>query len=395
LTFFALPSLVALLVQAIGALLIASLCLVLQQTVRRAPLVYWAIGWFSLFFALIGLFCAFTFSEFQHVGQFVFLMGEYIFGYLVMVGCRLYVRGQEPSLAEAWLLIPAAVIAILLPRLGDGNFDVFFTAHTLIYSYLFLAAFRVMWRVQPWHGSLTGVRVTKIALLLLTLDYAHYAPLFAASSMHFGPPTLPYLVYAPLYDLIFLMLLAFGMLMVMTGEVQHALETANADLAKTRDRLATMAQLDHLTSALNRHSFYSMIEGPRNSGRTALSGCAAFADIDNMKVINDAFGHVAGDGAIRAVAREIRACIRADDLLFRWGGDEFLVLLIGVSESEARARLDTLNHRLEGTAIPGVVEPFDVHVSVGYAAFDSAPSLDGVIALADSAMYGKKRTTSY
>ena len=163
-------------------------------------------------------------------------------------------------------------------------------------------------------------------------------------------------------------------------------------MARTRDRLAEMAQLDHLTSALNRHSFYSMLEDPRAIDRTVLRGCAAFADIDNMKVINDAFGHVAGDSAIRAVAKAIRACIRADDLLFRWGGDEFLVLLIGVSEAEARARLETLNHRLEQSVIPGVLEPVDVQVSVGYAAFDSASSLDGVIALADSAMYGRKRT---
>ena len=59
--FFALPSLVGLLAQAIGALLIATLCLVLQQTVRRTPLVYWAIGWFGLFCALLSLFFAFRF----------------------------------------------------------------------------------------------------------------------------------------------------------------------------------------------------------------------------------------------------------------------------------------------------------------------------------------------
>lgn len=392
-TFFAVPSLVGLLIQAAAALLIATICRVLQKTVQRAPLLYWSAGWLALFLALIALFVSFRFPAVQRAGQFVYLLGEYIFGYLVIVGCRLYVRGERPKIVEAWLLVPAAFLAVFLPSIGRGDFNVFFTIHTLIYSYLFLCAFRVMWRVQPWHGSLTGVRVMKVALLLLALDYAHYAPLFAASSMQWMQPALAYLVYAPLYDLLVLMLLGFGMLMVMTGEVQHALELANADLAKTRDRLATMAQLDHLTSALNRHSFYSMIEDSRGTDRTGFRGCAAFADIDNMKVINDAFGHIAGDAAIRAVAKAIRGCIRADDLLFRWGGDEFLVLLIGVSQSEARLRLDRLNERLEHTAVPGVSEPVAVHVSIGYAAFDSAASLDGVIALADSAMYGKKRTT--
>ena len=203
------------------------------------------------------------------------------------------------------------------------------------------------------------------------------------------PETLPYLEYAPLYDLIFLVLLAFGMLMVMTGEVQHALEAANADLAQNPGSAGERWR-SSITSRPRSIAIPSIpsSRNPRGTDRSAVRGCAAFADIDNMKVINDQHGHTAGDYAIRAVATAIRACIRADDLLFRWGGDEFLVLLIGVSESGARARLDNLDQRLKHTVIPGLPEPVDVQVSVGYAAFDSASSLDEVIALADSAMYG-------
>jgi hypothetical protein len=65
--------------------------------------------------------------------------------------------------------------------------------------------------------------VLKVALGLLTLDYLHYAPIYAASAAGMLPDTVPYLEYSPLYDLIFLMLLAFGMVMVTTGEVQHEL----------------------------------------------------------------------------------------------------------------------------------------------------------------------------
>ena len=392
-TLFGDPNLVGLFVQAIGALLIATLCLVLQQTVRRAPLVYWAAGWLALFASLMSLFLAHRFPAFRQAGQFVYVFGEYHFGYLVMVGCRLYGRGQKPTAAEAWLVIPAAFLAALLPLVGGGDFNGFFTVHTLVYACLFLAALRFMWAGHPSHRSVAGERVMKVALVLLTVDYAQYAPVFAATSLGWVSPT-PYLQYAPFYDLIVLVLLAFGMMMVITGEVQQALEEANADLAQARDRLEAIAQLDHLTSALNRHSFYSIIEDPRTPDRSVVRGCAAFADIDNMKAINDAYGHTAGDDAIRAVATAVRSCIRADDLLFRWGGDEFLVLLMGVSETEARARLDGLNHRLTGMEIPGVNRPVDLRVSIGFAAFDSASSLDDVIALADSAMYGRKRTMS-
>jgi diguanylate cyclase (GGDEF)-like protein len=166
---------------------------------------------------------------------------------------------------------------------------------------------------------------------------------------------------------------------------------ANAELARARDRLETMAQLDHLTSALNRHALYSLIEDPQPGRRAVCSGSAVVADVDNLKAINDRHGHLVGDWAIRAVASAIRACIRADDLLFRWGGDEFLVLLIGVDEADARARLAGVNDSLTHARMPECPDPVDLSVTMGFAPFDSAKSLSQVIALADEAMFKRKR----
>jgi diguanylate cyclase (GGDEF)-like protein len=391
---FVLPSLVGLLIQAVGALLVAILCMVLRSTVRREPLAYWSAGWLSLFIALGSLFLAFNFQTLQRVAEAVYILGEYVFAYLVIAGCRRYMKGERLQRKETGLFVPGVFLAVFLPTIGGGDFNVFFTVHTLIYAYLFLVAFRVLSQAVPDRGSVVGVRVMKVALILLVLDYAHYAPLFAASSYGVLPATLPYLEYSPLYDLIFLFMLAFGMVMVTTGEVQHELERTNKHLAQARDRLEAMAQLDHLTSALNRHAFYSIIGDSRPGGRVVFRGCAAVADIDNLKVINDRYGHAAGDAVIRAVARAIRAGIRADDLLFRWGGDEFLVLLIGMTELDARARLDAVNESLRGLTVAGAIEPIDVSITLGYAPFDSAGSLDEVIAVADTAMYGRKRTAT-
>ena len=390
--FLALPSLVALLVQAVAVLLIAALCLVLQRTVRREPLWYWSIGWLALFIGLTALFLSFQFQRLEPFGQPVYVLGEYVFAYLLIVGCRRYAIDQSPARREWWMVVPGLFLAVFLPRLGRGDFNIFFVAHTVIYAYLFFAAFRVVWKGRPAHGRYAGYRVLSIAIMALAIDNVHYAPLFLGS--HFGvlPESAAYLQYSPLYDLVLLVMLGFGMLMVMTGQVQHELQQANASLAETRDRLASLARHDHLTSALNRHAFYSIVEDPEGADTAMLRGCAAVADIDNMKGLNDRYGHAAGDAAIRAVATALRSCIRADDLLFRWGGDEFLILLIGVSESDARARLDPLNLSLRWTRIPGVDEPVDISVSVGYAPFESAASLDDVIALADTAMYEKKRT---
>jgi GGDEF domain-containing protein len=67
------------------------------------------------------------------------------------------------------------------------------------------------------------------------------------------------------------------------------------------------------------------------------------------------------------------------------------VLLIGITEADARARLDGVNQALRGLEIVGLTEAIDVSVTFGYAPFDSAGSLEEVIAVADTAMYGRKR----
>ena len=92
-------------------------------------------------------------------------------------------------------------------------------------------------------------------------------------------------------------------------------------------------------------------------------------DLDALKAVNDTFGHAAGDAAIRAVARAIRQIVRADDLVFRWGGDEFLAVLFGVSEEEARRRLDGLDSMLDVVPVPGSPEPLAVSVSAGVSTF--------------------------
>ncbi len=81
--------------------------------------------------------------------------------------------------------------------------------------------------------------------------------------------------------------------------------------------------------------------------------------MDNLKAINDGLGHTAGDKAIREVAGAIRSVIRADDLLFRWGGDEFLVVLVGLPEDGgSRANRDSYREFSMSTAATRVTKRF-------------------------------------
>src|SRR5215467_14770127 len=165
---------------------------------------------------------------------------------------------------------------------------------------------------------------------------------------------------------------------------------ANRKLLAARDQLELLVQMDPLTEALNRHAFHSLLRRPDANHDTTTSGSVAVLDIDNLKPINDTWGHSAGDKAIRAVARAMRSLVRADDMLFRWGGDEFLVLMFKLPQPEASRRIEKLNKILAENSERWIGQPVNVTVSFGVAGFTSLTDLGQAIEQADKAMYAQR-----
>ena len=179
--------------------------------------------------------------------------------------------------------------------------------------------------------------------------------------------------------------------MVLMESVRREVELANRKLTDARDQLELLVQMDPLTEALNRHAFHSLLRRPEGGhDNTATSGSVAVLDIDNLKPINDTFGHTVGDKAIRAVARAMRSLVRADDMLFRWGGDEFLVLMFKLPQPEASRRIEKLNKILEENCERWIGEQVTVTVSFGVAGFTSLTDLGQAIEQADKAMYAQR-----
>jgi len=257
---------------------------------------------------------------------------------------------------------------------------------------LFATSFVFLVKGTRRQNASPGTHVMYAALLCLTIDFLHYVPIFAARKGGFGLsiPT-SYLQYTSIFDLVFEVLLGFGTVMVLMEGVRHEVEQVNSKLLKARDQLEILAQIDPLTEALNRHAFHSLLTRSENGVETNTSGCVALLDIDNLKPINDTLGHTAGDKAIRAVARAMRSLIRADDMLFRWGGDEFLVLMFKLPEEEASRRMAGLNQILEENCQQWAGMPLSVSVSYGVAGFDSLTSLSFAIEKADREMYQQRQ----
>jgi diguanylate cyclase (GGDEF)-like protein len=198
-----------------------------------------------------------------------------------------------------------------------------------------------------------------------------------------------FMIHAAILSVLF-MIGFFGTVMMLMESVRSEVEMANRKLLQARDQLELLVQMDPLTEALNRHAFHSLLRRPEVDQDVVTSGSVAVLDIDNLKPINDTMGHTAGDKAIRAVARATRSLVRADDMLFRWGGDEFLVLMFKLPQPEASRRMEKLNKILEENCEHWIGMRLTVTVSFGVAGFTSLTDLGQAIEQADKAMYAQR-----
>ena len=380
---------VGLAIQCGGILLITLLSLFMRSSIKSVSLRYWTASWAILSVALLSLFIGFHVQPDQKLFYSIYFLGEYLFGLLFIAGCRHQVIDAPLRKPHAYV-VPAVFVALVLPY-ASHDFNDLFMIHSAIVASLFLTAFVTLRRGFKAEERTAGVRVMSAALLLLTGGFLHYVPVFGARKGLWGI-TVPgaYLQYTSVVDLLFEMLLGFGTVMVLMETVRHEVELANRKLTEARDQLELLVQMDPLTEALNRHAFHSLLRRPEKGEAAKTSGSVAVIDIDNLKPINDTFGHTIGDKAIRAVARAMRSLVRADDMLFRWGGDEFLVLMFNLPQSDALSRMQKLNGILAENCSRWTSVPITVTVSYGVAGFKSLTELGEANEAADKAMYAQR-----
>lgn len=153
--------------------------------------------------------------------------------------------------------------------------------------------------------------------------------------------------------------------------------------ASARER--AVATVDGLTGVLRRQ--FGLAELEREIARarhTRQPLVIAFVDVDHLKQINDTIGHPAGDRLLVQVAKGLVAALRPDDLVLRYGGDEFVCGLSGIDLDSAAKRLGLLNPALSATLEHG-------SVSIGLAELGPDETLDSLVARADEALYAQRR----
>jgi diguanylate cyclase (GGDEF)-like protein/PAS domain S-box-containing protein len=190
--------------------------------------------------------------------------------------------------------------------------------------------------------------------------------------------------------------LEVSMRIVMKGGEPAGVQGIARDITerkRTEETLRSLSLLDDLTGLYNRRGFLALAEQHvRLTQRTGHGFTLIFADLDDMKKINDTYGHKVGDQALRSFAELLKKSFRESDIIARLGGDEFTVLALEDYETTPRAVTTRLLENLENHNRQEN-RPFDLSLSVGVVNFnpESNRSIEELIAQADRAMYEQKQ----
>lgn len=170
-------------------------------------------------------------------------------------------------------------------------------------------------------------------------------------------------------------------------------EAAVKDIAERRrleNDLEFLAEHDPLTKLYNRRRLPTAVGGAVAIARAGQPGAVLYIDLDNFKVVNDTLGHEAGDRLLLTVADILRSAVRKEDILVRFGGDEFVIVLPDCKVSDALKIGEGLREAIENLVFSENGRTFRVGASIGVAPIDGNKEAPDVLGVADAACYAAK-----
>jgi len=176
--------------------------------------------------------------------------------------------------------------------------------------------------------------------------------------------------------------------------LNNELIQAQNALSKAYEELQTVSRQDHLTGLANRkRGMEECAKLLALSRRQGLPVCVAMVDIDYFKKINDTHGHASGDRVLARFGRIMAEGFRTEDVVARWGGEEFFVAMYNCSPEDGLSRLDKIKEQFSRERFSTEKNnAFQVTFSAGIAVFpDDSDSLEGLSVAADRALYSAKK----
>ena len=342
-------------------------------SVRERSLLFWSAG-----FATITVGSTLALLR----GSGLLLIGIWFANGLLVTAHWLFLLGvarfTETRLSRGWYLIFAVWLAMLWVPEAQAWSKVMLMVNSLLVA---LVTLRASLLLRP-HGKSLSVGAVQLRYVLLAHGLFYVIKAFTAVV----PGTL--IDLAAFRGQIIQISLVEGAMAIML----IALSMTGTERYRREKRIARLAARDPLTALYNRRALE--VRAPRllEGVCGARPGALLLIDIDNFKLVNDLYGHTAGDQLLVALSEMIRSALPEGALAARLGGDEFIILLNNASRERIEGLGSMLRDQFHTVASQTFATPEAVTLSIGATLFNQPPaSLAGLIEQGDSALYESKR----
>jgi diguanylate cyclase (GGDEF)-like protein len=343
------------------------------RSIREPSLLFWSAGFATITvgstlallrssgFLLIGIWFA---NGLLVTAHFLFLLGV--------------ARFTQTRLSSAWYLIFVTWLVMLLLPDGPLWSKVMLAANSLLVA---LATLKGSFLLRP-HGKSLSVGAVQLRYVLLV----HGAFYVAKALTVVIPGTL--IDLAAFRGEIIQISLVEGAMAIML----IALSMTGTERYRREKEIARLAERDPLTALYNRRALEKRAPRLLADVSAERPGALLLIDIDNFKLVNDQYGHIAGDRLLIALSEMIRSLLPRNALTARLGGDEFVILLNGASSDRIVELGNVLREQFLGTTAQTFPTTEPVTLSLGATLFEAPPaSLAALIEQGDAALYESKR----
>jgi diguanylate cyclase (GGDEF)-like protein len=362
------------------ALIIAGLLMLVFLYRRRVFILIWTGGWTTI---AASMFLAGQDYRSPALAWICYGLSQF----LSVVSALIFVLAADayrnPRFRRDYVatLVPVLLWFALAP-VFLGYTSVFAPGHLMVAGALAAAGIGHLLLIRQ--VPLLGAAVTGIGFLALAVVNVWVA-------IELPSPEVEGLTTALLVSIVLYLVTAGGMQLMTFEDMTYELRRTNKRLENAQSKLRRAVITDPLTGCRNRRFFDEVIGRElQRHRRYGIPLSLLFVDIDRFKAINDTYGHDVGDEVLRQVASFLLSNIREADYVFRWGGDEFLVL-ISCTEAEARKRATALETAFMGSS--DVLEmPAEIRLSIGCAEVrNDSDDVMSLLKVADGRMYENKR----